>query len=178
VVKHIPGHGRAMADSHHRLPLVATAREELEATDFSAFRRLNQLPMAMTAHVVYSAIDSVAPATTSATIVQQVIRGSIGFNGLLMSDDLSMNALAGTIAERARAVIAAGCDVVLHCNGVLDEMKAVAAQAPMLAGRAEQRAASALAWRRPPQDLDVAAARRTFADLLAGRPGGTRIVVS
>jgi beta-N-acetylhexosaminidase len=178
VVKHIPGHGRAMADSHHRLPVVATAREELEATDFSAFRRLNRLPMAMTAHVVYSAIDSVAPATTSATIVQQVIRGSIGFNGLLMSDDLSMNALAGTIAERARAVIAAGCDVVLHCNGVLDEMKAVAAQAPMLAGRAEQRAASALAWRRPPQDLDVAAARRTFADLLAGRSGGTRIVVS
>src|SRR5690348_3250905 len=117
VLKHIPGHGRATADSHFRLPTVDTAADELERTDFAAFQPLANLPMAMTAHVVFSAFDAAHPATTSATMIAQVIRGSIGFQGLLMSDDVSMNALAGSIAERTRAIFAAGCDVVLHCNG-------------------------------------------------------------
>ena len=120
VLKHIPGHGRATADSHFRLPTVDTPRDELERTDFAAFQPLADLPMAMTAHVVFSALDPAHPATTSATIIEQVIRGVIGFQGLLMSDDVSMNALAGSIAERTRAIVAAGCDMVLHCNGKLD----------------------------------------------------------
>ena len=126
VLKHIPGHGRATADTHFRLPEVDTPRAELERTDFAAFQPLADLPMAMTAHVVFSALDPAHPATTSATIIEQVIRGVIGFQGLLMSDDVSMNALAGSIAERTRAIFAAGCDMVLHCNGKLDEMREVA----------------------------------------------------
>src|SRR5262249_5654268 len=121
VLKHIPGHGRATADSHQRLPVVTTDRATLEATDFAAFRALSALPMGMTSHVVFSTLDPVAPATTSARIVGDVIRGSIGFQGLLMSDDVSMGALSGSIAERARAAIAAGCDMILHCNGELAE---------------------------------------------------------
>jgi beta-N-acetylhexosaminidase len=166
VLKHIPGHGRAAADSHHRLPVVSTDRRTLEATDFAAFRPLAGLPLAMTAHVVFSAIDSIAPATTSATMVREVIRGSIGFDGMLMSDDLSMNALSGTMAERARAVIAAGCDVVLHCNGRLDEMQAIAAEVPRLSGRAAARASAALASRRRPTDIDLAATRDELASLM------------
>src|SRR6266576_1611669 len=130
VLKHLPGHGRATADSHHRLPVVATERKVLESTDFAAFRPLAKLPLGMTAHVVFTAIDPVAPATTSVTMVREVIRGFIGFDGLLMSDDLSMNALSGTLAERARATLAAGCDVVLHCNGSLDERRQVANACP------------------------------------------------
>ena len=126
VLKHIPGHGRATADTHFRLPVVDTPKAELERTDFAAFQPLADLPMAMTAHVVFSALDPAQPATTSATIIEQVIRGSIGFQGLLMSDDVSMNALAGSIAERTRAIVSAGCDMVLHCNGKLDEMREVA----------------------------------------------------
>ena len=135
VLKHIPGHGRATADSHFRLPTVDTSRKELERTDFAAFQPLADLPMAMTAHVVFSALDPAQPATTSATIIRQVIRGVIGFQGLLMSDDVSMNALAGSIAERTRAIVNAGCDMVLHCNGKLDEMRDVARETPELAGR-------------------------------------------
>jgi len=104
VLKHIPGHGRATADTHFRLPVVDTPKGELERTDFAAFRPLADLPMAMTAHVVFSALDPAHPATTSATIIRQVIRGVIGFQGLLMSDDVSMNALAGSVAERTRAI--------------------------------------------------------------------------
>src|SRR6201993_4673687 len=130
VLKHLPGHGRATADSHHRLPVVDTPRATLEATDFAAFRPLAGLPLGMTAHVVFSAIDAIAPATTSVTMVQEVIRGFIGFRGLLMSDDVSMNALSGTIAERSRAALAAGCDIVLHCNGDMSEMIAVASESP------------------------------------------------
>ena len=111
VLKHIPGHGRATADSHLRLPTVNTSEKELERTDFAAFRPLADLPMAMTAHVVFSALDPVHPATTSATIIRQVIRGVIGFQGLLMSDDVSMNALSGSIAERTRAAFLAGCEI-------------------------------------------------------------------
>lgn len=168
VLKHIPGHGRATADSHHRLPTVDTAREELDRTDFAAFRPLADLPMAMTAHVVFSALDAAQPATTSATIIDQVIRESIGFQGLLMSDDVSMNALAGSIAERTRAIVAAGCDVVLHCNGKLDEMHQVVAETPELQGRALARAEAALAARHAPQPFDRAAARAEL-DALIGR---------
>jgi beta-N-acetylhexosaminidase len=166
VLKHIPGHGRATADSHLRLPVVHADRAALEATDFAAFRPLKNLPLGMTAHVVFSAIDSVHPATTSATIMREVIRGSIGFDGLLMSDDISMGALSGSIAERTRAALAAGCDLVLHCNGRLGEMQAVANEAPELAGVAARRAAAALASRRPPSDIDLPAARREFAALM------------
>jgi beta-N-acetylhexosaminidase len=124
--------------------------------------------MAMTAHVVFTAFDAAQPATTSATMINEVIRGAIGFQGLLMSDDVSMNALAGTIAKRTRAIVAAGCDMVLHCNGDLDEMRAVAANSPLLAGQALRRADAALAARRPPQPFDREAGRAELAALLAG----------
>jgi len=168
VVKHIPGHGRAAVDSHKKLPVVGTDRALLEATDFAAFAPLADLPMAMTAHVVFTAIDPVAPATVSATIVREVIRGSIGFDGLLMSDDISMRALSGTVGERARAAIAAGCDMVLHCNGEMREMSAVAADVPRLEGQAARRAERGLAAKKPPAPLDVAAARTEFFRLMAG----------
>jgi beta-N-acetylhexosaminidase len=166
VLKHIPGHGRATADSHLRLPKVDTSKIELERTDFAAFRALGDLPMAMTAHVVFSALDPAQPATTSATIIAQVIRGVIGFQGLLMSDDVSMNALAGSIAERTRAIFAAGCDVVLHCNGKLDEMREVAAETPELSGKPLERAQRALASRRAPQAFDRGAARAELDSLI------------
>jgi beta-N-acetylhexosaminidase len=137
---------------------VSTPKNELERTDFAAFQPLADLPMAMTAHVVFSALDPVHPATTSATIIRQVIRGVIGFQGLLMSDDVSMNALSGSITERTRAIFSAGCDVVLHCNGKLDEMQEVAAETPELSGKALARAEQALASRRTPQPFDRAAA--------------------
>jgi len=170
VLKHIPGHGRAVADSHFRLPTVDTSREELERTDFAAFQSLADLPMAMTAHVVFSALDPAHPATTSATIIRQVIRGVIGFQGLLMSDDVSMNALAGSIAERTRAIVNAGCDMVLHCNGKLDEMRDVARETPELAGEALDRARRALALRRKPEAFDRKAARAEL-DALTDRVG-------
>jgi beta-N-acetylhexosaminidase len=170
VLKHIPGHGRATADSHFRLPTVDTARNELERTDFAAFQPLADLPMAMTAHVVFSAIDPAQPATTSATMIEQVIRGVIGFQGLLMSDDVSMNALAGTIAERTRAIVDAGCDMVLHCNGKLEEMREVARRTPLLSGQALARANQALASRKPPQPFDRVAVRAEL-DALVERAG-------
>src|SRR6266516_2359590 len=166
VLKHIPGHGRATADTHFRLPEVDTSKTELERTDFAAFQPLADLPMAMTAHVVFSALDPAQPATTSATIIQQVIRGVIGFQGLLMSDDVSMNALAGSIAERTRAIITAGCDIVLHCNGDLGEMREVAAATPGLSGKALERASRALASRRAPQTFDRVAARAELDALI------------
>jgi beta-N-acetylhexosaminidase len=163
VLKHIPGHGRATADSHERLPVVHADRATLEASDFAAFRPLKNLPLGMTAHVVFTAIDPVLPATTSVTMISEVIRGYIGFDGLLMSDDVSMGALSGTLAERTRASLAAGCDLVLHCNGRLDEMAAVASEAPRLDGVAARRAAAALSARKAPTELDLVAARREFA---------------
>src|ERR1700681_250476 len=173
VLKHIPGDGRATADTHFRLPEVDTSKTELERTDFAAFQPLADLPMAMTAHVVFSALDPAHPATTSATIVEQVIRGMIGFQGLLMSDDVSMNALAGSLAERSRAIFAAGCDMVLHCNGKFDEMRQVAAETPELSGKALERARRALAARRPPQAFDRLAARAELDALMeqAGTAG-------
>jgi beta-N-acetylhexosaminidase len=172
VLKHIPGHGRATADSHFRLPTVDTPREELERTDFAAFVPLADLPMAMTAHVVFSALDPAQPATTSATIVERVIRGGIGFQGLLMSDDVSMNALAGSIAKRTRAIVGAGCDMVLHCNGKLDEMREVASQAPELSGKALERADKALASRKQAAPFDREAARAEL-DALVQQAGMT-----
>jgi beta-N-acetylhexosaminidase len=170
VLKHLPGHGRAKADSHYHLPVVDTDRGTLEATDFAAFRPLAGLPLGMTAHVVFSAIDPVAPATTSFTMVREVIRGFIGFQGLLMSDDISMGALSGTLAERSRAALAAGCDIVLHCNGDLREMQAVAGAVPELAGEAATRAEKALAQRSAPEEFDVESARTIFARMIGGQP--------
>ena len=167
VLKHIPGHGRATADSHEKLPVVHADRATLETTDFAAFRPLKRLPLGMTAHVVFATIDPVLPATTSATMIGEVIRGFIGFDGLLMSDDVSMGALSGTIAERTRASLAAGCDLVLHCNGKLDEMRAVAAASPELTGEPARRARAALAARRPATAIDLGAARREFAAMIA-----------
>jgi beta-N-acetylhexosaminidase len=179
VLKHLPGHGRATADSHHQLPVVDTDRATLESTDFAAFKPLNGLPLGMTAHVVFSAIDPVAPATTSVTMVREVIRGFIGFQGLLMSDDVSMKALSGTIAERSRAALKAGCDVVLHCNGDLREMTAVAGEAPGLQGDAAKRAEAALAQRSAPEAIDLAAARKTFTQMVADeRPPSQRMTGS
>jgi len=167
VLKHLPGHGRATTDSHHKLPMVDADRPTLERTDFAAFRPLAGLPLGMTAHVVFSAIDPIAPATTSVTIVRQVIRGFIGFQGLLMSDDVSMNALSGTIAERSRDALAAGCDVVLHCNGDMKEMSAVASVVPELSGDAAKRADAALATRSAPEEFDTDAARKVFTQMVA-----------
>jgi beta-N-acetylhexosaminidase len=173
VLKHIPGHGRATADSHLSLPRVDTPKAELERTDFAAFQPLADLPMAMTAHVVFSALDPAQPATTSATIIEQVIRGVIGFQGLLMSDDVSMNALAGSIAERTRALFAAGCDMALYCNGKLDEMREVASETPELSGKALERARRALASRKAPSAFDRPAARAELDGLIerAGTAG-------
>jgi beta-N-acetylhexosaminidase len=167
VLKHIPGHGRASADSHHKLPVINVERAVLEATDFAAFRPLAGLPLAMTAHVVFSAIDPIAPATISAAIVREVIRGSIGYRGLLMSDDLSMGALSGSLADRTCAALAAGCDLVLHCNGNMDEMLAVAAAAPQLSGERARRAAAALERKKPALPIDVRAKRAEFFALMS-----------
>ncbi len=150
VIKHIPGHGRASADSHKELPVVDALRPELEMSDFIPFQKLAHMPAAMTAHVVYSKLDETRPATVSPAIIREVIRGHIGFNGLLMSDDVSMNALEGTIAERTAALIEAGCDVALHCNGIMDEMIQVAGNVPVLADQALARFEKALAMRRKP----------------------------
>lgn len=168
VLKHIPGHGRAGSDSHKMLPVVDTDRVTLEATDFAAFRPLADLPLAMTAHVVFTAYDPQLPATTSRIMIDQVIRGFIGFGGALMSDDVSMEALSGSIGERTAAALAAGCDIVLHCNGKLDEMKEVAVNSPLLAGRALHRAEAALAARKAAKPLDIAAARTEFARMMGG----------
>jgi len=154
VVKHIPGHGRAAADSHLSLPVVTASLTELRLTDFPPFAALADAPMAMTAHVVYSAIDPAHAATQSRTVVRTIIRGEIGFDGLLMSDDLSMRALSGTLAERTRASISAGCDVALHCNGAMEEMREVAAAAGALRGKAAQRARRALRGRARPAKFD------------------------
>lgn len=178
VLKHLPGHGRATADSHHALPVVDADRATLEATDFAAFRPLRELPLGMTAHVVFSAIDLVAPATTSVTMVEQVIRREIGFQGLLMSDDISMGALAGTVTERSRAAVAAGCDVVLHCNGDLNEMREVASAVPVLSGEALARAEAALAARAAPEEFDAASTRVMFDQMIAGVMPPSRRMVS
>jgi beta-N-acetylhexosaminidase len=148
VVKHIPGHGRATVDSHLACPVVATARDELAASDFAPFRALNDMNWAMTAHIVYLAIDATRPATLSPVVIDEVIRGTIGFAGVLVSDDLSMQALGGSLGERAAGALAAGCDVVLHCSGRLDEMRAVAEAIGALSQAAFDRVAAGEARRR------------------------------
>ena len=155
VIKHIPGHGRADADSHHGLPRVSASLAELERVDFVPFAALADLPMAMTAHMVYEAVDAHRPATLSPRVMTEVVRGLIGYDGLVMTDDLSMQALSGSLAERAAAAVAAGCDMLLHCNGRLDEMRQVAGAAPVLAARAEDRAQAALCRLRAPDRADL-----------------------
>jgi beta-N-acetylhexosaminidase len=163
VIKHIPGHGRAMADSHQGLPVVDASRGELEAVDFSPFGELADMPIAMTAHVVFAAIDGERPATLSKRVIGEVVRGAIGFAGLLISDDLSMRALSGGLGERAAGALDAGCDVVLHCNGDPGEMSEVAAATGPLEGAAATRADAALARVAPaPESFDQEASARRF----------------
>lgn len=166
VMKHIPGHGRANADSHLELPVVRTPLDELRATDFEAFRLLRDLPAAMTAHVVYSAIDPAAPASTSQRVTADIIRGHIGFDGLLMSDDLSMKALSGTISSRAEAVLTSGSDLALHCNGDGAEMDQVAGAVPILQGVPLKRFERAYAITRQHQPFSLAAAEARLAEVL------------
>ena len=166
VMKHIPGHGRGCADSHHALPIVATPLAELMAHAFPPFKALAGELMAMTAHVVYTAIDPASPATTSRKVIEEIIRGEIGFDGLLMSDDSSMNALAGTLGERARAIAGNGCDIVLHCNGRMDEMLQVVAEAKPLEGRALERARRVEASFGSLDGLQESAVRTEFNSLL------------
>ncbi len=166
VMKHMPGHGRANADSHLALPRVATEAEELSATDFVTFRSLNTCPIAMTAHVVYETIDPQRPATTSPKVIRDVIRGEIGFDGLLISDDLSMNALDGPLSVRTKAALFAGCDVVLHCNGKMDEMREVASEMKELDGAPLRRAEHALSHLSVPEAFDPAAAEARLVELM------------
>ena len=160
VIKHIPGHGRATADSHFDLPVVTTDAKELTSSDFAPFKALAHLTAAMTAHVVFTAIDKTAPASTSEIVTRDIIRDAIGFDGLLMSDDLSMKALAGPMRQRAESVIAAGSDVALHCNGDLNEMRAAAEGVPPLKGIALRRLESAYAVTKRSLPFDVAEAER------------------
>lgn len=156
VMKHLPGHGRASADSHLSLPRVAASRAELLANDFAPFAALTDLPMAMTAHIVFTALDADHPATASPVMIK-LIRQEIGFGGLLMTDDIAMHALSGDFGARARAALAAGCDVILHCNGDMAEMEAVVAAAGTLTPAADARAQAALAQRAGPAPIDSAA---------------------
>jgi beta-N-acetylhexosaminidase len=167
VMKHIPGHGRATADSHLSLPVVTTARATLSATDFVPFRLLAGLPAAMTAHVTFTDIDPAAPASISQIVTREVIRGEIGFGGLLLSDDLSMKALTAPIRDSAAAVIRSGSDLALHCNGEVAEMKAAAEGVPLLAGRALERFQRALAVTEMARPFDVGEAERALAGVLA-----------
>ncbi|MBB4287056.1 beta-N-acetylhexosaminidase [Roseospira goensis] len=166
VIKHLPGHGRARADSHVRLPVVDTGRDRLDAVDFAPFRALADAALGMTAHVVYSAIDPTVPATLSSVVVRDIIRTHMGFDGLLLTDDLSMKALNGAYAERARRALDAGCDVVLHCNGKLSEMRAVVAGCRPLDAAGQARLARARAALHPPAPFDPDAARARLKDLI------------
>ncbi|MGH7124293.1 MAG: glycoside hydrolase family 3 N-terminal domain-containing protein, partial [Stellaceae bacterium] len=170
VIKHIPGHGRAGVDSHNALPRVTASRAELEAADFAPFRALADMPWAMTAHIVYTAVDPDAPATLSPLVIREVIRGSMGFDGVLVSDDLSMNALGGPLGARAARALAAGCDLALHCNGNPAEMADVAAAVAALTAEARRRLARAETHRHPPASLDRRVAEARLDALLGGAP--------
>lgn len=176
VIKHIPGHGRATADSHLALPVVTAGCSQLEETDFATFRALADMPAAMTAHVVFSAIDAANPASTSARVTADIIRGHIGYDGLLMSDDLGMKALGGPMRQRAEAVIAAGSDLALHCNGDFSQMQAVAAGVPRLSGPALRRFENALAVTRSTTPYDRDAAEFALAGILAHHAGARESV--
>lgn len=168
VVKHMPGHGRAACDSHKDLPVVDAPREALRARDFAPFRALADLPMAMSAHVVFTAIDAERPATQSPTVIRDIIRGEIGFDGLLMTDDMSMHALTGPFRARAEAAFAAGIDIALHCNGHAEEMQAICEGSPLLTGEAARRAEAALArLDRQADGFDLAEGRARFAAAFA-----------
>jgi len=166
VIKHLPGHGRARADSHHALPVVDTPRATLEATDFAPFRALADAPLGMTAHVVYTAIDPDLPATLSPAVIGEVIREHIGFDGLLLTDDLSMKALNGDFAARARHSLDAGCDIVLHCNGDLTEMRAVLEGCRPMDAAALARWERARAARRSPAPFDATTAENRLREIL------------
>ena len=168
VLKHIPGHGRARIDSHYACPVVEAEHDALSRTDFAPFRALAAMPWAMTAHIVYRAIDPLAPATLSPRLIAEIIRGEIGFNGVLLSDDLSMRALGGSLGERVRRALAAGCDLVLHCNGDRAEMEEVIAAAPSVNPEAAVRLAHAEAMRGRAGGFDRGAAEARFDALLAG----------
>ena len=172
VIKHLPGHGRATVDSHLELPLVDADAQTLEATDWRPFVRNRTARLGMTAHILFRALDADAPATQSRRIVDEVIRGRIGFEGLLFSDDLSMEALQGAVGERAARARAAGCDVALHCNGRLDEARAVLDAAGPLSPAAAGRLARALDQLRPGRAFDDAAGAAELEDLLARVPAG------
>lgn len=165
IPKHMPGHGRASVDSHHDLPRTDAPLADLETSDFLPFRAFACAGMGMSAHVVYSAIDPDRPATTS-TLCIDYIRGEIGFDGLLMTDDISMNALGGSVRDRSRAALKAGCDMVLHCNGNLAEMEGVAAVAGMLSGVPEARAERALEFPQARQNMDAAEAEEELTRLM------------
>ena len=167
VMKHMPGHGRAFVDSHHKLPVVDVPFEELAKSDFVPFVAMKNELMAMSAHIVFTAIDPENPATTSPKVVHDVIRGHIGFDGLLMSDDVSMNALAGNIEERARGIVAAGLDLVLHCHGIMDEMLQVARVVPVISGETLRRVNAVEAGFAKPDASDEAALRDEFNGMLA-----------
>jgi beta-N-acetylhexosaminidase len=166
VIKHVPGHGRALADSHLELPVVSASRAELEAADFASFRACADLPAAMTAHVVYEAVDPAQPASTSPRVIAEIIRGAIGFDGLLMSDDLRMQALSGSMGERTRAVLSAGCDVALVCSGELTDTEAAAAEAGPLAGAALARFEQARAVLQRREAFDMASAESCLAQAM------------
>jgi beta-N-acetylhexosaminidase len=166
VIKHIPGHGRATADSHFELPHVDAPRDDLMRVDFEPFKALRDTPMGMTAHVVYSAIDT-APATLSKPMMQ-VIREDIGFDNLIMTDDISMKALSGNLSDLSRDAIAAGCDVILHCNGTLPERAQVAQAAGEMTQAAQRRARRALSYRQTPDDIDIRALDAQLAGLMGG----------
>lgn len=165
VLKHIPGHGRATMDSHYDLPRVSVSREELDTVDFAPFRALNDLPMGMTAHLVYDAIDD-KPATLSEKVMK-VIREDIGFENLIMTDDLAMKALKGSLADLTRQALAAGCDVILHCNGTLADRRTVAEAAGEMSFGAQTRALRALNGRMAPDDIDISRATAQLGTLLS-----------
>lgn len=171
VAKHLPGHGRATADTHLDLPTVTAGMAELLEADFAPFHALNDLPMAMTAHIVFAAIDPDHPATQSRAAIG-VIRETIGFGGLLMTDDLNMQALAGNLAERTIRAIDAGCDIALHCKGDMDEMRMVATAAGTMSPATRARAEAALARRLPPEPVDIAALEAELSVLLHGTRDG------
>ena len=167
VLKHLPGYGLGTVDSHHELPSVAASRTELDAIDFKAFRPLADLPMGMTAHIVFSALGHERPATMDPEMID-LIRQDIGFQGALMTDDLSMNALPGDIGSRAFEARQAGCDLILHCNGNLSEMQTVVEHAGPLSGEAAVRTDAALGVRRTPEPLDIDAVEAELSELLDG----------
>lgn len=175
VVKHIPGHGRATADSHLALPVVTASFEELACSDFAAFTPLADMPAAMTAHVVFNALDGERPASISPVVTRRIVRGLIGFGGLLMSDDLGMHALSGSMRERAEAVIGAGSDIVLHCSGDLAEMRSAAAGVPELSGPRRDRFEAALAVRSRRDDYDRDAAEAALAEVLGRHVAGVEV---